>query len=413
MSPPLDSMDTPWTALLGPTLWTIVQILRSMARQRQGPWAACETTEQELARLVGFATRKAVISALRQPLAPLFIRVRHRGERRQGRPVRLPSLYWVLAEDPPHEAAPAVLAGQDPSAVLSVLGLTPPAPPPGYRRRTRPRQSRQLPVVGVVRGAGRRPEMSPEGAFQEPAAVAAAAGKSPEMYPEGTFQGTRGPARPAAPASQEKSPEGTLRAASRKSTRRTRNVVVLLQDAKEQQQSVPEGDILGRLVAAGVHPGVAASLLAEPGGPERAARQLGWLSARNVRDPAGALVAAIREDWPPPAGAGDPQPEEPRPRPIERLRGLREEARREKVLAEQALAWLESQPVELRQRLEQAARRELGDGAVPVPRAALRAVLARLALEQMQGRGTVPPPPDVAAERGARRRPPARRRGPR
>jgi len=170
---------------------------------------------------------------------------------------------------------------------------------------------------------------------------------------------------------------------------------------------------LERLVAAGLHPAVAASLLAQPGGPERAARQLSWLPARNVRDPAAALVAAIREDWPPPAGAGDPHIQEPPHRAIEQLRKLREQAAREQALAEQALAWLDRQPGETRQRLEEAARRELGDGAVPVPRAALRAVLARLALEQMHGRGTVPPPPDVAAARGARRRPPARRRGPR
>jgi hypothetical protein len=70
---------------------------------------------------------------------------------------------------------------------------------------------------------------------------------------------------------------------------------------------------------------------------------------------------------------------QPRPRAIERLRELREEAEQEKALmAEQALAWLDRQrPREVRQRLEEAARRELGGGSVPVPRAAFRAVLWR------------------------------------
>jgi hypothetical protein len=189
-------MDTPWTALLGPTLWTIVQTLRSMAGRREGHWAACETTEQELSQLVGFATRKPISAALRHPLAPLFVRVQHRAERRHGRPVRLPSVYWVLAEDPPQECAAAVLGGRDPSAVLSGLGLDPPAPPPGYRRSARPGRSRQLPVVGVVRGAGRRAEMSRQGTFrpgQETAqAAAAAGGGSPEMHPQGSFQSPPG-----------------------------------------------------------------------------------------------------------------------------------------------------------------------------------------------------------------------------
>jgi len=380
-------MDTPWTALLGPTLWTIVQTLRSMAGRRDGHWAACETTEQELSQLVGFATRKPISAALRHPLAALFVRVQHRAERRHGRPVRMPSVYWVLAEDPPQECAAAVLGGRDPSAVLSALGLEPPAPPPGYRRSARPGRSRQLPVVGVVRGAGKRAEMSRQGTFrpgQETAqAAAAAGGGSAEMYPQGSFQGPPGAEEQRQRGAQEKSTEGTFPGGTRKRPRRGHKVVVLLQSEDEQQHPVPEGDILQRLVAAGLHPSVATALLAEPGGPERAARQLGWLPARNVRDPAAALVAAIREDWPAPAGAGDPQAAQPRPRAIERLRELREEAEQEKALAQQALAWLDRQPREVRQRLEEAARRELGGGSVPVPRAAFRALLARLAREAM------------------------------
>ncbi len=388
---------TTWIRALSPTLWTLLHLLRELASPSDAipGWGVAVTTEAALAAALGFGTPKPVRRALASPLAPLLIRVRHRAVRAGRVPVRLPSEYWVLLQDPPQSSIEQISSGKHPDAVLLDLGIPiPPAGPPGYRRsRARPSRSRQLPMVTVI-------DTGPAGE----APAAAVAGRPAEILPTGTFPAsgpsgavgnrdgsvsTGGPEMGLPGRGAEKNPTGTL-PTRRKRTQRGADVVFLqnVQSVQKEQQHIPpRRELFRALVGAGVSEQVAAMLLAEPGGPERAARQLAWLPHRQVRDPAAALVTAIREDWPPPAGMpqNDPPGGEGTVRPLERLKALRRSMEEQVALAETAMRWLASQPEEVRARLEAEARALLESEApgAPVPRAAVRAVLVGLALERM------------------------------
>ncbi len=335
-------------------MWVLRGWASSESRTQGATWARVETTEAAIARCLGYRSRKAVSAALRHPLAPLFIRVRHRAVRLGTRTARLPSEYWVLLLDPPERCA-----NGPPDVALAELGLTPPAPPPGYARAARSRQpARQLPMVSVVPGS------KSAGAFQRGAA---------EMPPAGALQDQR---------------------------------EVVSHAHEQQHQESRMQRISAEMAALGVSPGTITSLLSGPGRLEVAARQLEWLPYRNPRNPAAALVAAIRDDWPPPAfGPAGGASGSDRPSALVRLDEARRQAEREAAEAELAMSWLATQPQALREELEQRARAELApDGRFQPPGRAVQAVVAKLALQRMRQR--LPEVETGAAQRLARLRAP-------
>lgn len=371
-------MGPEWISIAGPDLWALVQVLRALAHPSGiQEWGLVVATERELAEAIGRRSRQSVRRLLRMSLAALFIRCRHRAVRAGPVPVRLPTEYWVLLRDPPTEAAVRVLSGIPADAVLLEVGIHVPAHAraPGYSRRRTSAAGKQLPAVGVVPGGAHRtstrPEIDAARPFQEVAAIAAG---NAEMEGSRPFPARHAPNPPMEPCPEMETIR-PLRSASGKRLPHA-PIVVSMSQIREQQHASLYRAIIGH----GVAPSVAAQLLETPEGQERAARQLQWLPHRQARDPAAVLVAAIREDWPPPATVAASQSSRARGgQALDRLREMAREADRQARDEEAALAWLAAQPPEVRAAVEADARRRLlgeEEPQVPVPASALRAAVA-------------------------------------
>ena len=295
-----------WVPRLPPALTVLILVLRhaaSTAGTGRGGWEDVSLTARELARRVGVRDPGTIRRLLRHPHAPLFIRVtpRRRYHPRLRRPVQGSHLYSVAMYDPllPEHEGKAVVAEAE--QIIS-----------GHPLPT----AAQIPHL-----TGRQP--------------AGGAGRSDmeNTPPSGRSAAADKPAEKPAPIR-----EGT------------------------EQIPVAVGDVIKHslaekaLVDHGVLPDVARALV-ESYGAERVLRQVSLLAGREVRNPAGWLVVAVRSDFassvsgatvveerpgpapvrPPGSGPGDRGGEEDTVEDRERLRRLFEAlpgAEREGLLSE-------------------------------------------------------------------------------
>jgi hypothetical protein len=163
----------------------------------------------------------------------------------------------------------------------------------------------------------------------------------------------------------------------------------------EQQHSLPQKELYAaspeelaaRLAALGVAESTVQRLLADDRARRRAAEQLRYLGLREgIRDSAAAIVAAIREDWPPPSAAVKSPPETSRGDGAPALDRLRAAAEEHAARVAQLQAALEAMDPVARRALEERARRAIESEApgLPVPAAALKAYMFTILQEEVR-----------------------------
>lgn len=274
-----------WLPAIGALKAMLILLLRLQALQSHrwvaGDVLGCELTQEEIARRLGLRNRKTVGEMLKDPMVRLFVRTepQYRSDPAQGRQ-RAADRYFVTMFDllAPGDEAAAVLAGAEDLA----------------------KGAARVPVPGSGSTPGPHPVSVPY--------PRAAAGSAPPVSVLRT-QAAAGPHHVRETDSNQLSaPHPAQGWASNGPQEHD------VDGDKSSCAGTETDTLVTALVAAGIRPPVAARLVHEHDGA-RIRRQLEYLPyyqrEGHIENTAGFLVAAVRQDYPPPRAVLEMQQREP------------------------------------------------------------------------------------------------------
>jgi hypothetical protein len=378
-----------WLPRLGPTLTLLVIALRrhcyyNEITKQQEDW--CFPHQRDLAAELG-VSRRTVQRELSRPEAQLFVRrePQYRYDRERNRMIRTVDRYRITMDDPltPEDERQLVVKLAERliregntqfsgSEILRRQSVAYGEETPNFPQSDGLHAPRSGDISDLTQP--RRQVDAYEGLHRE-------SEQFPPRAPASIDTRTRDN-RPDIPA-----PDPSRGAANTGDGRFPHLVLLNVNTPSQPSQEVTSFEaLMAGLVRCGVTEDVARSLLGEFD-PARVARQLEWITFRQVRDPAAALVDAIRRDWAPPPAWRENTAREAEPMPPARS-ARDKEAAAARAREERLEALVASLPEDRRTQLWEQARAlavsDWGDNPMPPPAMLVRAKLRSIVEQEGQ-----------------------------